>query len=70
MCVAAPGKVIGIEGTKAVVDFNGNIVNAEAGLVHINVGDDVLVHAGCIIQKLSPFDRDMLFEIIEELENI
>ena len=33
MCVALPGRVIEIEGTTAVVDFQGNRVRAEAGLV-------------------------------------
>ena len=70
MCVAAPGKVIEVNGTKALVDFNGNVVTTEAGLVNIKVGDDVLVHAGCIIQVLSEFDRDMLLEILDELESI
>ena len=49
MCVALPGKVIKLEGTRATVDFNGNRVQAEAGLVKAKPGDYVLVHAGCIL---------------------
>ena len=63
MCVALPGKVIEIKGRDAVVDFNGNQVTAGAGLVDVNVDDYVLVHAGCIIQKVSKQDMD-------ELENL
>ena len=63
MCVALPGKVIEIKGRDAVVDFNGNQVTARAGLVDVNVNDYVLVHAGCIIQKVSKQDMD-------ELENL
>lgn len=63
MCVALPGKVIEIKERDAVVDFNGNQVTARAGLVDIKVGDFVLVHAGCIIQKVS--QKDM-----EDLENL
>lgn len=63
MCVALPGKVIEIKGRDAVVDFNGNQVTARAGLVDVNVDDYVLVHAGCIIQKVSKQDMD-------ELENL
>ncbi len=37
MCVALPGKVIKMDGTKATVDFSGNIVKAEAGLVDVKV---------------------------------
>ena len=63
MCVALPGKVIEIKGRDAVVDFNGNQVTARAGLVDIEVGDFVLVHAGCVIQKVSKQQMD-------ELENL
>ena len=60
MCVALPGKVIEIKGRDAVVDFNGNKVTARAGLVDVKVGDCVLVHAGCIIQKVSQQDMEDL----------
>lgn len=63
MCVALPGKVIEIKDRDAVVDFNGNQVTARAGLVDVKVGDYVLVHAGCVIQKVS--QKDM-----EDLENL
>ena len=63
MCVALPGKVIELNGRDAVVDFSGNQVTARAGLVDVNVGDFVIVHAGCIIQKVSK-------EQMEELENL
>ena len=63
MCVALPGKVIEIKEKDAVVDFNGNQVTARAGLVDVKVGDYVLVHAGCVIQKVSKQDMD-------ELENL
>ena len=63
MCVALPGKVIEIKERDAVVDFNGNQVTARAGLVDVKVGDYVLVHAGCVIQKVSQQD-------MEDLENL
>ena len=70
MCVAIPGTVIEIEGTKARVDFNGNIVNAEAGLVDVKVGDKVLVHAGLIIQtKDSDLAKEM-DELYREIEGL
>lgn len=69
MCVAAPGKIVDISGTKALVDFNGNRVLAEAGLVKVKIDDYVLVHAGCILQVLSASEKDSLFELLEELEN-
>ncbi len=70
MCVAMPGKVLAVHGTIATVDFNGNTVEAQAGLVSIKPGDYVLVHAGCILQVLTKEDSDMLTELFEEIENI
>ena len=58
MCVALPGKVIEIKDRDAVVDFNGNQVAARAGLVDVKVGDYVLVHAGCVIQKVTQQDME------------
>ena len=68
MCVALPGRVIEIEGTTAVVDFKGNRVRAEAGLVCVKPGDSVLVHAGCILQVLSEEEGKQLTELFEELQ--
>ena len=70
MCVAIPGKVIELNGTKAKVDFSGNIVNAEAGLVKVKVGDRVLVHAGCIIQTMDDSMADEMEELFKEIEDI
>ena len=68
MCVAIPGRVVSIEGIKAVVDFNGNKVNAITGLKDIRPGDRVLVHAGCILQKVEEREADELAELFRELE--
>ncbi len=70
MCVALPGKVIKMDGTKATVDFNGNIVNAEAGLVNVKIGDNVLVHAGGIIQTMDDKMADEMNELFNEIEGL
>ena len=70
MCVAIPGTVIEIDGTKAKVDFNGNIVNAEAGLVDIKIGDKVLVHAGLIIQTMDDDLANEMDELYREIEGL
>jgi hydrogenase expression/formation protein HypC len=70
MCVAMPGKVISVEGTKAVVDFSGNRIEAQAGLVSVKPGDAVLVHAGCILQVLAQEEADSLSDLMAELQNI
>lgn len=67
MCVALPGKVIQVNEKDAVVDFNGNQVTARTGLVDIVVGDYVLVHAGCVIQKVTLQDAQDLTELMEDV---
>ncbi|MCH5333477.1 MAG: HypC/HybG/HupF family hydrogenase formation chaperone [Agathobacter sp.] len=67
MCVALPGKVIELQGADAVVDFNGNQVKARAGLVDVQVGDYVLVHAGCILQKVSTEEAENLNALMDEV---
>ena len=53
MCIAIPGKVISVEGNKAKADFSGNIVDVNIGLVEPEVGQYVLVHAGCAIEVME-----------------
>ena len=72
MCVAAPGKIIELNGNMATIDYNGNTVTANAGVVNVSVGDYVLVHAGLIIQKISQTEAEEmadLFNVLEELGN-
>ncbi len=67
MCVALPGKVVKLEKDIALVDFNGNLVKARSGFVDVKPGDHVLVHAGCILQKVSESENDEMAEIMKEL---
>ena len=52
MCVAAPGKIIEIDGNTAKIDYSSNITTVNKGIVDCKVGDWVLVHAGLVIQVL------------------
>ncbi|MCH4031031.1 MAG: HypC/HybG/HupF family hydrogenase formation chaperone [Lachnospiraceae bacterium] len=67
MCVALPGRVVSVDGEYAQVDFEGNEVRALAGLVKVKPGDRVLVHAGCILQKLAADEADSMEEIFREI---
>ena len=67
MCVALPGTIKEINDGFAVVDFPGNTVNAATGLVDVAVGDKVLVHAGCIIQKVQKEEAEELEELFSVL---
>ena len=62
MCVAMPGRVL--------VDFNGNRVEARTGLVKIEPGDNVLVHAGCILQKVSDREMEELNGMLKEMDEL
>ncbi len=70
MCVAATGKVVKIDGEIAEVDFNGNIVRAHTGIINVKPGDDVLVHAGLVIQVMNKKDAEEMRKLFEELEEI
>lgn len=68
MCIAIPGKIISIELPKAKVDFNGNLVDVNVGLIEAKVGDYVLVHAGCAIEVMEKEKALELIELFNDLE--
>lgn len=67
MCVALPGTVLEIHENTATVDFSGNRVEARMGLADIAPGDRVLVHAGCILQKVSMQEAEELTRLMNEV---
>ena len=70
MCIAIPGKIISVSGPKAKVDFNGNLVDVNVGLIDPKVGDYVLVHAGCAIEVMEKDKALELIEIFNDLEEM
>ena len=70
MCVAAPGKVIEVNGNVAKIDYNGNKVNAHTGIIDVKPGDYVLVHAGLIIQVMLEDEAKWLIDLFNELEEV
>lgn len=70
MCIASSGIIIQKKGHKAQVDFGGNVIEAEAGFTKCDIGDRVLVHAGCIIQKLTKTEAEQMDEIMKLLEEL
>ena len=68
MCVAWPGTVIEVKDRQAVVDFSGNRVESRTGFVEVSPGDRVLVHAGCILQKVSEEEAQELERLFRDLE--
>lgn len=54
MCLAVPGRVIDIEENFAAVDMMGFESEVFIGLLEaVSIGDYVLVHAGCAIEKIN-----------------
>jgi hydrogenase expression/formation protein HypC len=54
MCIAAPGKVVKIEGQKALVEYPGEITRqAMIANEKVKLGSFVLVQMGIIIDVLS-----------------
>ena len=70
MCVAAPGKIIEIDGNTAKIDYSSNITKVNKGIVDCKVGDWVLVHAGLIIQVLPENEAEYMVELFNELEEL
>ncbi len=68
MCIAIPGKIISVEGQHAKVDFSGNVVNVNVGLISPEVGQYVLVHAGCAIEVMEKDKADEILALFAELE--
>ena len=69
MCIAIPGRVVSIDGDMAKVDFKGNTVDVNTGLVEPKVGQYVLVHAGCAIEVMEKEKADEIIELFQELED-
>lgn len=73
MCIAIPGRVTEVNGDMANVDFNGNQVKVNIGLVEPAIGQYVLVHAGCAIEVMEKDKAQEIIDLfadIEELEGL
>ena len=68
MCIAVPGRIVSVEGQVAQVDFSGNQVRVNVGLVEPKVGQYVLVHAGCAIEVMDQEKAQELIELFEEVD--
>ncbi len=68
MCLAVPGRIIEIDGTKARVDFGGVTREADLTLVpEAEVESYVLVHAGFAIQLLNEAEAEETLNLFREL---
>lgn len=68
MCIAVPAKIEEILGSDAIINYNG--IKVKANIMFIEnpkVGEYVLVHAGCAIQKIDEEYARETLDIFKEL---
>lgn len=71
MCLGTIGKIIEMSEGRAVIDINGVTVKVATGLLKdLNLGDIVMVHAGCAIQKIDEKEADELQNLANEISEI
>ena len=68
MCVAVPGKITEINGDMAKVNIMNNITQVNIKLVSANIGDYVLIHAGCVLEVLKKDVAEEILLLFSELE--
>jgi hydrogenase expression/formation protein HypC len=69
MCVAIPAEVVEIiEEHEAIVNFGGvkKLINIDL-VSDVKVGDYVLLHAGCAVQKIDKEEAAITLEIFKDL---
>jgi hydrogenase expression/formation protein HypC len=69
MCLAAPARVLAVDGNEATVDYNGvrAIARLDALPDPVAVGDYVLIHTGFAIRRLSAEDAEETLRLFDEL---
>lgn len=70
MCIAIPGEIIALTSSGAKVTIMGveTIVNIQL-IDTPKIGDFVLIHAGCAIEKVDKNYSDIYFDMIKPLCN-
>ena len=68
MCLAVPAQILDVDNYSAIIDIMGLESKINIQLIEeLKVGDYVLVHAGCAIQKI---DRDYFEELQKIFQSI
>ena len=67
MCIAVPGEIIRVFLTQAKVTMMGVETTVNIQMIESpQIGDLVLVHAGCAIEKIDKENYDELFVIFNQ----
>lgn len=71
MCVAVPVEVLEIQGREAVVQMGGVRTRVNIDLVaDLQVGEYVLLHAGCAMQKIDKEEAEKTIKLFKELDEL
>ena len=71
MCLGLPAKVVNIDGNTAEVEMMGVINRISIELLeNVQVGDYVLVHAGCAIQIVDQEEAAKTIDIFNEIREL
>ena len=70
MCLAVPGKIVEINDTKAVVDFDGLKRKADISLLEdVKIGEYILVHVGFGIEKVDKVVAEENYRLLAKLKD-
>jgi hydrogenase expression/formation protein HypC len=68
MCLAVPGKVLCLDGSKGIVEIGNMRREVFMHLVpEATVNEYVLVHAGCAIQMIDEEEAKITLDILKEI---
>ena len=68
MCLAIPAQIIDIDNCSSTIDIMGVKSEVNVALIeNLNIGDYVLVHAGCAIQKIDKYYFEELQDIFQSI---
>ncbi len=71
MCLSIPGKVVNIEGQKAIVSVGGTESEASLQLLEdVCIGDYVLIHTGFAIEKIDEKEAAETIRLFKEMEEM
>jgi len=69
MCLSIPGKVISVDGDKAIVSVGGTEYETSLQLLEdVKIDDYVLIHTGFAIQKLDEEEALETLRLFNEME--
>lgn len=69
MCLAIPGKIVELEGKKAIADFRGleKEVRIDPLSEEVEPGDYILSHAGFAITSIAPEEAEETLQRFDEI---